>query len=117
MVLRKVERGGIVQADQLAQFRQSDAFAVTRDLLEDRKGAAERLDADPLPVVGVVVDIVLRRLHQLGDGGLARTGRLLGGLLLGTRSHGIKPPCDGAELCWRHHWPLRRLDTTPCAAA
>ena len=72
--LGEVEGGGIVQADQLAQFRKPDALAVTRDLLEDRKGAAERLHADPLPVVGVVVDIVvLRRLHQLGDGGLARS--------------------------------------------
>ena len=55
--LGEMEGGGIVQADQLAQFGKPDAFAVTRDLFEDRKGAAERLHADPLPVVGVVVDI------------------------------------------------------------
>jgi len=34
-----MERGGIVQVDQLAEVRQPDAFAVTRDLFEDRKGA------------------------------------------------------------------------------
>ena len=44
--LGEMERGGIVQADQLAQFGKPDAFAVARDLFEDRKGAAERLDAD-----------------------------------------------------------------------
>jgi hypothetical protein len=72
------------------------------DLFEDREGAAERLHPDPLPVVGVVVDIVVRRrLHQLGDGGLARSGRLLSGLLFDTRTHQVKPPCDIVELCWR----------------
>ena len=44
--LGEMERGGIVQADQLAQVGEPDAVAVARDLLEDRKGAAERLDAD-----------------------------------------------------------------------
>ena len=68
-----------MQADQLAEVGKPDAFAVARDLLKDREGAAERLDADPLPVVGIVVDIGLRRLHQSRDGGLARTGRLLAG--------------------------------------
>ena len=87
-----------MQADQLAQFRKPDAFAVTRDLLEDREGAAERLDADPLPIIGVVVDIGLRRLHQPGDRGLAWTGRLLAGLWFGTRSHGSGLHADDAEL-------------------
>ena len=76
-----------MQADQLAQFRKSDPFAVARDLLEDRKGAAERLDADALPVVGVVVDIALRRRYQPGDSGLARPPASRG-LWLGARSHG-----------------------------
>ena len=71
------------------QIRQPDAFTVTRDLFENRKGAAKRLDADPLAVVGVVVDIARRRLHQLGNRCLARTGRLLGRPLFGTRSQGI----------------------------
>src|SRR5882672_64751 len=96
--LRQMERGGIVQVDQLAEVRQPDALAVPRDLFEDRKGAAERLDADPLPIVGVVVDIALRRRYQLGDGGLARTGRLLTGLLLGTRTHRVKSPREADEL-------------------
>ena len=56
-----MKRRGVVQADEPAQIGKPDPFAMTRDLFEDRKGAAERLDADPLPVVGVVVDVVLRR--------------------------------------------------------
>jgi hypothetical protein len=48
--------------------------SVPRDLFEDRKGAAERLDADPLPIIGVVVDVAWGGTS--GDGGLARTGRL-----------------------------------------
>ena len=91
--LGEVEGGGIVQPDQLAEFGQPNALAVMGDLLEDREGAAERLHPDPLAVVGVVIDIVVRRrLHQLGDDGLAGRGRLLSGLWLGTRSHRIKPP-------------------------
>src|SRR5229473_8717497 len=84
-----MEGGGVMQVDQLAQVCEPDTFAVTRVLFENGEGAAERLNADPLAIVGVVVDIALRRLHQLGDGGLARAGRLLTGLLLGTRSHRI----------------------------
>ena len=80
--LGEMERGGIVQADELAQIRKPDAFAVPRDLFEDRKGAAERLDAAALPVFGVVVDIALRRLHQPGDRGLAQACRLFAGLWL-----------------------------------
>ena len=98
-----------MQADQLAEVCEPNAFAVTRDLFEDREGAAERLDTDPLAVVGVVVDIGLRWLHQPGDGGFARTGRLLAGLclslflslfsglLLGTRSQRIRPPRHGTD--------------------
>jgi hypothetical protein len=59
---------------------------VARDFLQNRKGAAERLDADPLPLVGFVVDVCLPRRHQFGDRRLAR-GLLLTGRLLGTRSH------------------------------
>jgi len=51
-----------------------------------------------LPVVGVVVDIARRWRYQPGDSGLARSRGLLGGLWLGARSHGNKPPCDGREL-------------------
>ena len=76
-----------MQADQLAEVGKPDAVAVPRHLFKNCEGATERLNADPLPVVGVVVDIGLRRLHQLGDRGLARSGLLLNGLLLGTRCH------------------------------
>ncbi len=65
-----------MQADQLAQFGEPDAFAVTRDLFEDREGAAERLDADPLPVVGVVVDIVLDGCTSLAMAALRRAAGL-----------------------------------------
>ena len=41
---------------------------MARDLLEDGEGAAERLYADALAILGVVVDIGLRRLDQPGDG-------------------------------------------------
>ena len=87
-----------MQADQLAEIGQPDAITVTRHLFEDREGAPERLNADPLPVVGIVVDVGLRRLHQLGDRGLARSGLLLNGLLSGTRCHESQPPRDGAAL-------------------
>ena len=33
---------------------------MTRDFFEDRKGPSERLDADALAIVGVVVDVGLR---------------------------------------------------------
>src|SRR5476649_449860 len=84
-----MECGGVVQADQLAEVRKSDAFAVTGDLFEDRERAAERLDADPLAVVCVVVDIGLDRLYQPRKRGLARAGRFFTGLLPGTRSQRI----------------------------
>jgi hypothetical protein len=71
---------------------------VSRDFFQDRKSAAERLDPDPLAVVGVVVDIGLQRLHQPGKRGLARRSRFLRGLWLGTRSHSIKSPADGAGI-------------------
>jgi hypothetical protein len=34
-----------VQADALAQFRQSDTVAVARDLFQDRKASTDRLHA------------------------------------------------------------------------
>mgnify|MGYP003694362883 CR=1 FL=1 len=46
--LGEVEGGGIVQAHQLAEVRKPDAFAVTRDFLENRKRAPERLHAAAL---------------------------------------------------------------------
>jgi hypothetical protein len=85
--LGEVEGGRIVQADQLAQFRKPNALAVTRNFLEDRKGAAQRLHADALTVVGVIIDVASGRRQEPGDGGLARSGRLLIGLWFGTRSH------------------------------
>ena len=97
--LGEMERGGIVQADQLAQFGKPDAFAVTRDLFEDRKGAAERLHADPLPVLGVVVDIALRaaapawRSRPCAElAGFSVVFGLVRGLT------GFSSPRDGAEL-------------------
>ena len=56
--LDEMERSGIVQADPLAQIRQADPVPVARDLFQDREGAAERLDADALPVLGVIVDVL-----------------------------------------------------------
>jgi hypothetical protein len=86
--LGKMKRGGVVQSDQLAQVCQSDPVTMTRDFLEDGEGTAERLNPTAaLAVVGVVIDIGLRRSHQLGDRSLARACWLLIGLWLGTRSH------------------------------
>jgi hypothetical protein len=82
-----MERGGIVQANQFAQVCEPDAFAVARNLLEDREGAAERLDADALPVLGIVVDIGLRRFDEPCDRGLGRGHRFRSGFRLGSRSH------------------------------
>ncbi len=58
----------------LLKIGEPDAVAVARDLFEDREGAAERLDADALPVVGVVVDVVGKgpRRGKPGDLGLRR---------------------------------------------
>src|SRR3982074_3440564 len=90
-----MERGRIVQDDQLAGSRQSNTFAMPRDLLEDREGAAERLYAGPLPIFGIVVDIALWRLHQLGNGGPAHALPLITGLLFCPGSHRVKPPRSG----------------------
>src|ERR1700722_17254456 len=87
--------GGIVQANQLAQIRKPNPFAVMRDLFQDGEGAAERLHAGALPVFGVVIDIALRRRHQFCDRGPAWNGRFLGGLLFGSWSHGGSSPRDG----------------------
>ena len=95
--LGEMERGGVVQADQLAEIGKPDAFAVTRDLFEDRKRAAERLHADPLPVLGVVVDIGLLGCTSRAIAVLRGACRLVAGLRLGARFHGIKSPRDGAE--------------------
>ena len=73
--LREVERGGVVQADELAEFGKTNALAVPRDLLEDRKRAAERLHAAALAVLGVVVDVGRARLHQPRNRRLAWTWR------------------------------------------
>jgi len=76
-----------VQPDQLAEFGQPNALAVMGDLFEDREGAASDCTPTRWRSSGIVVDIVVRRrLHQLGDGGLARSGRLLSGLLFDTRT-------------------------------
>src|SRR5262249_46586577 len=85
--LGEMERGRRVQADPLAQLGEADAVAVARDLLEDAEGTAERLHADALAILGVVVDIGSRCLDQPGD--LGPGGRLVGGLGLGSRSHRI----------------------------
>jgi hypothetical protein len=63
-----MEGGRIVQADLFAEVGQSDALTMARYRFQDRKGTAERLDADPLLVVGFVVGVGLRRLHQPRDG-------------------------------------------------
>ena len=80
-----MEGGGVVQADQLAQVGEPDAFAVARDLLEDGEGATELLHADALAILGVVVDIGLRRLDQPGD------GWFLNRLSFRARSHKVIP--------------------------
>src|SRR5256885_10141072 len=80
-----------MQADQLAEFGKPDPFAMARDLLEDRKGAAERLHAAALAILGVVVDVWLARFDQPGDRGLARLSRLLARLRLGARLHESLP--------------------------
>ena len=83
-----MEGGGIVQGNQLAEVGEADAVAVPCHFLEDRKGASERLHADALTIVGIVVDVGLRRLHQFRDRGLAQAGRLFDRLRLGSRSQG-----------------------------
>ena len=75
--LGEMEGGGIVQADELAEFGEPDALAVTRDFLEDRKRAPERLHAAALAVLGVVVDVGRARLHQPRDRRLAWSGGLV----------------------------------------
>src|SRR5882757_6247207 len=81
-----------MQAHQLAEFGEPDALAVTRDFFQDRERTPERLHAAALAVLGVVVDVGLSRLHQAGDRRLAWTGRLVAGLQLGARCHGISSP-------------------------
>ena len=91
----KMERGRVVQADQLAEFGEPNALAMPRDLLEDRKRAAERLHAAALAILGVVVDGGGARLHQPRHRRLAGGGRLLGRLQLGSRFHGSGLHGDG----------------------
>ena len=50
------------------------------------------LDAAALAIIGVVVDVALRGLHQPRDRGLAQACGLLGGLRFGSDFHGIMPP-------------------------
>ena len=69
-----MERGRVVQADLLAQVGKADPVAVARDLLQDCEGASERLHADALAVLGLVVDVGLRG-HQPGDLRLVGAGR------------------------------------------
>jgi hypothetical protein len=45
----------VVQSDALTQFGKPDAFAMMGDFLEDGESAAERLDADALPVLRIIV--------------------------------------------------------------
>ena len=87
-----------MQADPLAEFGQANAFAVTGDLFQNRKGAAERLHAAALAVLSVVVDIRLARWHEAGDRGLARGSGLFARLRLGARFHDSGLPVDGAGL-------------------
>src|SRR5882724_11455528 len=87
-----------MQADQLAEVRKADAFAVTGDFLDDRKGAAQRLHAAARALLGLVVDIGLARLHQLRDRDLAWRGLLVARLQLGARFHGISSPDGRGEL-------------------
>jgi hypothetical protein len=68
--LDQMERGRVVQADPLAQFREADAFAMARDLLQNAEGTAERLHTDPLPVLGVIVDVA--GCDQPGDACIGR---------------------------------------------
>ena len=91
----EMERGGIVQADELAEFGKPNALAVTRDFLEDRKRAPERLHAAALAVLGVVVDVGRARLHQPCDRRLAWRGGLVARLRLGSRFHGSGLHEDG----------------------
>ena len=72
--------GGIVQADEFAQLGEPDALAVPRDLLEDGEGAAERLHAGALAFLRLVIDVGLRRRHELRHVGLVRIGQSLAGL-------------------------------------
>jgi hypothetical protein len=52
-----MECRAVVQTNPFAQFGEADPVPVTSDLFEDRKGAAERLDAATLAVFGIVVDV------------------------------------------------------------
>ena len=74
-----------MQANALAEVGKADALAMPRDLFEDCKSAAERLDADPLPVIGVVVDIACAGCTSLAMAALRRVAglSLLFGLVRG----------------------------------
>jgi hypothetical protein len=78
-----------VQPDQLAQVGETNAFAVARNFLEDRKGATERLYADPLPVLGIVVDVGLQGFYEPCDRRFCWCGRLFRNFGLGSRSHRV----------------------------
>jgi hypothetical protein len=83
-----------------------------RHLLENRKGAAERLDADPLPVVGIVVDIGLWRLYQLCSR-LSCAGRPAYPNFFVWSAHSRQqPPCDEVRL----DRSLLHLGTSRCVA-
>ena len=70
-----MKRRAVVQADALAEFSQTDAVAVARDLFHDAESAAERLHAATLTLGRIGVGT-----HR-GDAG-SRAGGLLGA---GTR--------------------------------
>ena len=50
-----------MQADELREFRETNALAMTRNLFEDGKGAAQRLNAAALAIFRLIVDIGLAR--------------------------------------------------------
>jgi hypothetical protein len=56
-----------VQPDDSREVGEPDAVAVARDRLEDRESAAERLHADALAPLGLVVDLAARRRDQPGE--------------------------------------------------
>ena len=53
--LGEMKRRGIVQADEPAQIGKPDPVAMPRHRFENAESAAERLDADALPVLDVLV--------------------------------------------------------------
>jgi len=66
MVFARWNVVGIVQVDQLCSGPPTDAFAVPGATSSRiAKARPSDWDADPLPIIGVVIDVALRRWHQL----------------------------------------------------